>query len=286
MEIVDRQNANAKPGPWTGFTIVELLVVIAILGALIGLLLPAVQSVRERSHRSQCSGNLRTLALAVRSYEARFRRFPPAHTVDPEPHYGLVPHLLDGLDQVSLRDAFHFDASWNAPENAEAIDEDIPTLVCPETPEARARVTDYVPAPSVSSTLYVPLLAKHLIDPQRSWWSMLQPQIRRVNAATVKDGLSNSFMLFEAAGRPGMFKEGVRVNGTHGGAHWASDGSSTSVRRVCRDSQLANCENIQGIYSFHPEGCNYAYGDASVRFLPVTTDARVWIAAFTMAGEN
>lgn len=286
MARVDRKNADARPREWAGLTIVEMLVVVAILGVLLGLLLPAVQSARERSRRSQCSTNLRTLALAVRSYEARFRRFPPSHTVDPEPLYGLVPYVLDGLDQVSMRDAFQFDASWNAPKNAEAIKQDIPALVCPETPEARAQVTDYVPAPSVSSTLYVPLLAKQLIDPQRSWWSMLQPQIRRVNAATVSDGLSNSFMLFEAAGRPGMFNEGVRINGTHGGAHWASDGSSTSVRRVCNESQLANCENIQGIYSFHPEGCNYAFGDASVRFLSVAMDPRAWIAAFTMAGQR
>lgn len=269
-----------------GFTLVELLVVIGIIGILLGLLIPAVQAARGYGRRSECANNLRTLAFAVRSYEQRFNRFPPSNTVEPEPLRGLVPSILDGIDQVSLYDAYDFEASWNDARNAKAVNLHIPQLVCPETPEARSQVTDYVPAPSVSSTLYEPLIAKGLIDVQRLWWSMLQPHIRMINSASVKDGLSNSFMLFEAAGRPALYKDGQRLNGVHGGAHWASDGSSTSVRRFCKETQLANCENIQGIYSFHPNGCNYAYGDAAVRFVEVSISPRVWIAMFTMAGEN
>jgi type II secretory pathway pseudopilin PulG len=259
--------------------------VIAIISVLLGLLLPAVQSARIRGRRSDCANKLRMLALAVRSYEQRYNRFPPSHTVEPEPLRGLIPQILDGIENIGLRDAYNFDASWNHESNAKAIAVDIPQLVCSETPEERSQVTDYVPAPSVSSTLYEPLLAKNLIDKQRQWWSMLQPQMRLVNSASVKDGMSHSFMLFEAAGRPAMYKEGQRINGTHGGAHWASDGSSTSVRRFCKDTQLANCENIQGIYSFHPDGCNYAFGDAAVRYIELTISPRVWISMFTMAGE-
>ena len=61
-----------------GFTLVELLVVIAIIGILIGMLLPAVQQVREAARRVECANNSRQLVLAMLNYESAHQRFPPA----------------------------------------------------------------------------------------------------------------------------------------------------------------------------------------------------------------
>ncbi|NLY00338.1 MAG: DUF1559 domain-containing protein [Rhodopirellula sp.] len=137
-----RHPANARR-PRRAFTLVELLVVIAIIGILIALLLPAVQAAREAARRSQCTNNLKQLALALHNYHDTHRTFMPAAiwtlpaSVDNSsfrfPGWGAtwVTLALPFFEQQALYDKYNFNLPSDDPVNQPVTSTDIATYRYP-----------------------------------------------------------------------------------------------------------------------------------------------------------
>src|ERR1700760_1701358 len=116
-----------------GFTLIELLVVIAIIAVLIGLLVPAVQKVRDAAARIQCQNNLHQIALAAQNYATANGGLPPRCQVY-DPYRGWCVYLLPYLEQDNLARQYRMDLSFYDPANSALVSLPLKVFVCPATP--------------------------------------------------------------------------------------------------------------------------------------------------------
>jgi prepilin-type N-terminal cleavage/methylation domain-containing protein/prepilin-type processing-associated H-X9-DG protein len=116
----------------SAFTLIELLVVIAIIAILIGLLLPAVQKVREAAARMQCQNNLKQIALGAHNYHDAYKRLPPGgDALD----FAAQALMLPFIEQDNLYKTINFTVAPTNAANSFPISQPVPVYICPSDPQ-------------------------------------------------------------------------------------------------------------------------------------------------------
>jgi prepilin-type N-terminal cleavage/methylation domain-containing protein/prepilin-type processing-associated H-X9-DG protein len=228
------------------------------------------------------------------------------------PSNGLKDHiihtfLLPYIEEQPLYDRIDFTKSWNEEPNFTAMQVNLPEYTCasaPSRPELYA--TDYSVMTAFNDPLdYYCTLENNKLVTQHRGFSQLDGMMQSVPSKMQKvtDGLSKTFMFFEMAGRPEIYLKGGidpspptmydvtnRFKTPIKGWEWAwfskNNYGTFNKPKNCGLTTIFNCTNFEEIYSFHPGGANFLFGDGSVSFLNDSMDVDTFISFYTRAGED
>jgi len=269
---------------------VELVVVIAIIGVLVGLLIPAVQKVREASARSQCQNNLKQIGLALHMYHGDNNRLPPSRLSDLHATWAVL--ILPYLEQRPLYQQWDLSQTYYNQSDV-ARTTSVPGYFCPSRRDAQTapRVSisgdqndDPPLGPHVPGALgdYAACTGTDNCDGAdctgayngafRAAFDQFGRNLGVVRFATIRDGLSNTFFVGEKHVQFNNFGRGPLDCSCYNGDYWVCSTRSAGPHFPLADSRAGA---VPQFGSDHPGICQFLLGDGSVRSLTLATDPKI-----------
>jgi prepilin-type N-terminal cleavage/methylation domain-containing protein/prepilin-type processing-associated H-X9-DG protein len=289
-----------------GFTLIELIVVIAIISILVGLLLPAVQKVREAASRMKCSNNLKQIGLAMHNHHATYDSFPAGYVsatsgVDGDgfgPGWGWGAALLPFLEQDNLYRRIDLTRDIADPVNSFARVQKLSVFRCPLDAAPRDTFTavreDGSPICDVAFANYVGVGGTFEVSEFPDTGTGVLFRNSHIRVADITDGTSNTVMAGERASKQSPMTTwtgavtGCSVPPT---MNPAFENEEPPVLVLTNTGEAAGGRvpnnphgHVEDLNSRHPAGVNILLADGSVRMVHNAIRPSAWEALGTRAG--
>ena len=287
-----------------GFTLIELLVVIAIIAILIGLLLPAVQKVREAASRMKCQNNLKQIGLGIHNYENAYSKLPPgfsSRSATPNGDglgsgWGWAAQILPQMEQDNLFRQIDLNRDiLDSYHNAVRV-KSLPMFRCPSDPYTLDSVL--VPFEAGGSTTiafanYVAMGGTFEVtgNPDINTGPFLRNSSYKITDIT--DGTSNTIFATERGSKRSPITTWVgAITGCKNPPRnpgLDDEGPPTLILTQTGEAADARTPNnpldhVEDANSFHSGGVNAVFGDGSVRFIRNSISPYTWFGLGTRSG--